>query len=458
MRTAENTLPHSRESEMALLGSFLIDPTLMDVLTELEPADFYLYIHETLFGVMRDVWERGEPLDYVSLVDEIHVRDLDQQVPPSYILELTETTPASVYAPHYLAKVKRYAELRRYIVMATDLARQAFDGTDPDVLFSWLHERLTEINLGKRTDNMLMTWAESFERFDALLAERKRQAQLPVQDREDWTWPWHSWNRRIDPIDPGMVMTLGAADGAGKTVYAESIAEWWARRGHKVVFVHFELNQNLMLERRGSRNSGILRRTLLSGKWSQEEEDWLNLTRDNMKSWQGEINYLHTPGVTIEKAIQELRRLKSLGLCDVVIVDYLEKARASRTQLQAFGSNFNAREADNVEQLKNFAEETATRVLMLTQFSKAAKEMSVEELTRTGIRGAGEKTERANIVVLLHRAISKLGEKDPQGNVLTEPGGYSRKVTVVVNKQTMYATGNFEQYFKGETFQVGDYA
>ena len=458
MVTTEVLLPHNREMEMALLGSFLLDPPLMDVLTDLEPSDFYLHAHSTVFSMMRAVWDRGEPLDYVSLLDEIEARKMDQVVSPGYILDLQNATPASVYASHYAVKVKRYAELRKYIVMAGELARQAYNGSDPDVLFAWLHEQLSEINLGRVTDEALMTWEESFDKYDEILAERKRQAALPVQEKEDWSWPWTSWNRRVDPLDPGMLMTLGAADGAGKTVYAESISEWWARRGHWVVFVHFELNRILVLDRRGSRTSGYERRILASGKLTQEQEEWLDYGKANMKSWPGGIQYLHTPGWTIEKVIQELRRLHAIGRCDAVVVDYLEKAKSSRTQIQLFGPNKDQREADSVEQLKNFAEEVGIRVVMLTQFKKEAKDASVEELTRTGIRGAGEKTEKANLVVLLHRALAKKGETDRDGKVITEPGGYSRMATVIVNKQTMYATGSFTQYFRGETFQVGDYA
>ena len=43
-----------------------------------------------------------------------------------------------------------------------------------------------------------------------------------------------------------------------------------------------------------------------------------------------------------------------------------------------------------------------TPILVLSQFSKAGKNASFKDLDRTDIRGAGEKTEKANVVVLLH--------------------------------------------------------
>ena len=65
-----------------------------------------------------------------------------------------------------------------------------------------------------------------------------------------------------------------------------------------------------------------------------------------------------------------------------------------------FGSNTFQREADNVEQLKNFAESTETPVLMLAQMSKAGKSTKFDDLIAPTC-GAGEKSEKANIVVLL---------------------------------------------------------
>ena len=80
----------------------------------------------------------------------------------------------------------------------------------------------------------------------------------------------------------------------------------------------------------------------------------------------------------MERTISELRRLHADNSLDVVVLDYLEKAAASRRQLQMFGNNTYQREADNVEQLKIFCEQTGVPVLMVAQMSKAGKSESFE--------------------------------------------------------------------------------
>lgn len=229
------------------------------------------------------------------------------------------------------------------------------------------------------------------------------------------------------------------------TIYAECLAEHWARKKNHVVFVHYELNRALMLDRRTARHTGIPRRVLKSGQMTQEQRQRVAQIRPRLLAWDGYITYLHTPGWTMEKTVQELRRLKTQGECDVVVLDYLEKTAASRRQLQMFGTNPFQREADNVEQLKNFAESTETPALMLAQMSKAGKSTSFTNLDRTDMRGAGEKSEKANVVVLLHR------EKESDGS-----GEYSPLVSVRVDKNTVGATGNFVQYMHPELFSVHD--
>jgi len=97
-----------------------------------------------------------------------------------------------------------------------------------------------------------------------------------------------------------------------------------------------------------------------------------------------------------------------------------------------------------VEQLKNFGEATDTPMVMLNQMSKAGKTGSFDKLDRTAMRGAGEKSEKANIVIMLHR------EKID--------GEYSRIVDVMIDKNTLGATGTFTQIMVPERFDIADIA
>lgn len=332
-------------------------------------------------------------------------------------------------------------ELVPFEMLAKEILRRCYADEDATSIRQWLSEQIARMG-GATETNAVLLWEDSFDFYEKLLEQRERDASIPMAERKLLTWPWQSWNNLIDPLEPGLLAVISAPDGTGKTILAESIAEHWARQKSRVVFVHYELNRALMLDRRTSRHTTLTRRELKSGQLDAVQKQRVADMRPRLMAWDGGITYLHTPGWTMERTVEQLRKLRADGLCDVVVLDYLEKNAASRRQLQMYGGNTNQREADNVEQLKNFSEETETPSLMLTQFSKAGKNASFENIDRTDIRGAGEKTEKANIVILMHR------EKTADG--------YSNTINVLVDKNTVGRTGAFKQMMEPEYFRLGD--
>lgn len=330
------------------------------------------------------------------------------------------------------------AENQPLVVLGQELMRRVYADESTADIITWLMAQLHKLG-GAGNGNARLTWEESFELYERILEERAALAALPEGERKVFTWPWSTWNRLIDPLEPGMLAVLAAGDGVGKTIYAENIAEHWAKQGRRVAFLHFELNRAIMLDRRAVRHTGIPRRTLKDGVLTTTERVNVNRAHDRLKDWPGGITYVHTPGWTMERALGEIRSLMDDGLCDMFVVDYLEKAAASLRQQRAFGTNIYAREADDVELLKTFSETVGIPCLLLAQMNKAGKGERFEDLDRTAIRGAGEKTEKANVVVLLHRENAE-----------------SQMVKVRVDKNTLGPTGNFEQVMETARFNVAD--
>lgn len=331
-------------------------------------------------------------------------------------------------------------ELASYEALAKETLRRCMAEEEPADIHKWLGETLARIGGGD--DRAVMTWPESFDLVDRMIEHYEVLANTPADERKTLSWPWQSWNNLIDPLEGGMLGTITAPDGQGKTIYAESLAEHWAAHKNRVVFVHYELNRKLMMLRRIARHTGISVRQVKSGAMTAGEKRLVADMRPRLMGWDGYITYLHTPGWSMERTTAELRRLHAEGECDVVVLDYLEKAAASKRQLQMFGTNIYQREADNVEQLKTFSETVEIPTIMVAQMSKAGKGETFSQVDRSGMRGAGEKSDKSNLVVLLKR--ERMGE------------GYSNEVQVLVDKNTMGATGTFTQIMQPEYFRVGD--
>lgn len=331
-------------------------------------------------------------------------------------------------------------EIATFEALAKEILRRCMADDDPEEMRSWLSMAISRMGIGDN-DSML-TWEDSFFFVDEMINEYERRANIPEADRKLLDWPWPSWNEKVDPIEEGMLGLITAPDGQGKTIYAENIAEHWAKRKNKIVFVHYELNWKLMMLRRTARHTSLTVRMMKEGKLTKAEKDLIVTAKNRMKQWEGNISYLHTPGWTMEKTTAELARLNSEGLCDAVVLDYLEKVASSNRQLKMFGSQHYMREADNVEQLKNFSEQKDVPVIMVAQMSKSGKKTSSHEMDRTDIRGAGEKSDKANLVIILKR--DRVDE------------GYSNTVNGIIDKNTMGATGSFSQIMQPEFYRVGD--
>ena len=130
-----------------------------------------------------------------------------------------------------------------FLELARQLNQRVFAQEAPENIYDWLSGSLGKFRPPDNS-NAIMDWKASFELYDAEIARRIALAQLPESERKQFDWPGrHSWNSLIDPIEAGILVLLAGPDGSGKTTFAECIAEYWARRGQRVVFVHFELSR-----------------------------------------------------------------------------------------------------------------------------------------------------------------------------------------------------------------------
>lgn len=327
----------------------------------------------------------------------------------------------------------------KLLQVCQEFYRHIFAEEAPENIHDWLVQKIEKFS-PEMDASIIMEWPASFEMYAHEIAKRIEFSKLPTEQRLMYNWPWQSWNNLIDPIEAGILVMLSGPDGAGKTTYAECIAEHWARRGLHVAFAHFELSKIIMLDRRAVRHTAIARRRLkLAGELTIKDLADIDVMANRLLAWPGEITYLHTPGQSIEMVLREMNGLKAAGKCDIAIFDYLEKAAPSAAQLKAHGSNQFQREANDVELLKTYSEKAGVPVLTLSQFSKAGKATRLEDLDRNAMRGAGEKSEKANVVILL--------QPDKTSSNL---------INVRLDKNTLGPKGSWQQFFELKQFQIGD--
>ncbi|MGG1991187.1 DnaB-like helicase N-terminal domain-containing protein [Brevibacillus brevis] len=65
-------MPHSEEAEKAVLGAiFCKPPAIAKVIDELTAMDFYRTRHQILYQGMADLYEKGDPIDLVTITSHL---------------------------------------------------------------------------------------------------------------------------------------------------------------------------------------------------------------------------------------------------------------------------------------------------------------------------------------------------------------------------------------------------
>ncbi|MCK4314478.1 MAG: replicative DNA helicase, partial [Anaerolineae bacterium] len=128
MATPDKMIPHNIEAEEAVLGSLLIDPeALFRVSPFLKGEDFYIQKNVWIYEAIFTLHERREPLDFVTLCDELERREQLAEIGgAAYITRLINAVPSAIHVEAYGHIVEQAAIRRRLISAASQIAQLAY--------------------------------------------------------------------------------------------------------------------------------------------------------------------------------------------------------------------------------------------------------------------------------------------------------------------------------------------
>lgn len=132
MPVPDKMIPQNVEAEEAVLGSLLIDPeALFRVAPFLAAEDFYVQKNGWIYQAILSLHERREPVDFVTLCDELERRgQLEEVGGAAYITSLINAVPSAIHAEAYGRIVEQAAIRRRLIGAATQIAQLAYQESE----------------------------------------------------------------------------------------------------------------------------------------------------------------------------------------------------------------------------------------------------------------------------------------------------------------------------------------
>ena len=445
------------DAEIAVLAAMRLDTQVaIDMAQKLTADDFSDPRRQVVFEAMYNLLRGVETIDLAAIhaecVSIVRERKLKYAIDLAYLETLDKGDARRVAM--YSNTVKRLAWLRQAGDFAFWLAQELQTRPDPNELFTAAQERWQVLQPKREVSNFVYGW-DTLKAHKEVIRKRAAERAEGIVTRFDW--PWFSWNHngRVRPLRRGMVGILAAPDGQGKTTYLEQIAEHWASNGHHVVYVHLEDSWEYKLDRRLCRCAMVSMDRLEAGDFSADETQRVESAYLDMAQWADYLHYYHAAGENMATIVRELEARVTEGVCDAVVFDYLDKVQPSRGQAKLYAENSWERQANDMEQLKSFAEKANVPVFTATQGNKQMQEGGVQ--TRQAIQGSGQKSQKAQLVMILTRdLVGENGLRDRDGKLVAEAGEYSPIAKLRIDKQNIGKTGELQQYIAGKYFTVRD--
>lgn len=126
--------PQNLDAERSVLGGILLDnAALRDVAQHLEPPDFYREAHRYVYAAMVAISNRHEPIDRVTVKDQLTRQGLFAAVGGDDFVDLLDkVVPSASNLAYYARIVAQKAQARRVIEAATAIAIDGYEQQDDE--------------------------------------------------------------------------------------------------------------------------------------------------------------------------------------------------------------------------------------------------------------------------------------------------------------------------------------
>lgn len=395
--SAERIPPQNLEAEMALIGSVLIDREIMALVTEMiSPQDFYSHIHEQLFTALAHLFERGEPLDKITLVEELRRRgQLERVGGPAYISSMMEAIPTAASSEYYARIIREKALLRGLIHIGSQVATLGFESED-DVESALDKSEQLIYEIGRRQSRGDFTpisklLKPAFEQIDKLYHDQGQKTGLTsgFRDIDQYTAGLH----------PGNFIILAARPAMGKTSMALNMAAAAAKEsGLPIAIFSLEMTNEELVSRLLCAESRIDAQRLRKGNLAPE--DWEKISYGMGVLSEMPIYVDDSGAVTVTELRSRCRRLHSSVGLGAVFIDYLQLVRPSALNRNA---NRNEELSDICRVLKATAKELKIPIIALAQLNRAVESRQDKRPMLADLRDSGSIEQEADLVAFLYR-------------------------------------------------------
>jgi replicative DNA helicase len=401
--------PHNTEAEAAVLGGLLIDRDAIGrVATILRPQDFYRGRNSTIYEAMLALYERREPIDYLTLSDELQrTGRYDEVGGLVYLSSLFTEVPTSLHVEQYARIVEAAALRRRIIGAAGRIAALGYDESlettkaleeAEQTLFA-VAERRASRDFQKLADVLRAYWEELL-----LAADVDRlQRGIPTDFKD--------LDKLLGGLQRSDLVIVAARPSMGKSSFALCLARNAAVRfGATAGIFSLEMSMAQLAQRLLFSESGVDSSRLRQATLGQVERRKLAEALGVLAS--APIYLDDTPNIPLSELRAKARRLHHEVGLDLLVVDYLQL-------IQGTGRENRVNEISEISRsLKGLARELNVPVVALSQLSRAVESRSPHIPMLSDLRESGSIEQDADVVMFIYR--EEVYERDTENKGIAE--------------------------------------
>ncbi|MFO7839069.1 MAG: replicative DNA helicase [Desulfosalsimonadaceae bacterium] len=387
--------PQNLDAEESLISAILLDNnTLLDILDILSPLDFYKTAHQTIFEAITELFNRGEPIDLVTLADHIKSKNQLESIGGAvYLARLVDTAPVPSNAKNYAVIIRDKAALRRLITAASRITTNCFENSaNVEDVIDYAEKTIFEISENKSKQSIFPISKIIESNIDTLEARRGDKSLLSGVP---------TGYKKLDTLTSGLqnsdLAIIAARPGMGKTAFALNLARNAAVAGEfPVAFFSLEMSKEQLSMRLLCAEARLDSARLRDGFFSDDE--WMKLIHAADTLSNAPIYIDDSPELSpleVKTKARRLRREKGIGM---ILIDYL--------QLMKPGSSKERRELEISEMsrsLKGLAKELDIPIVALSQLNRRLEERQDKRPQLSDLRESGALEQDADLVMFIYR-------------------------------------------------------
>lgn len=432
--------PQNIDAEKSVLGSLMLDKNAIIKVTDiLADGDFYKENHNAIYHTMLELYEKGEPIDSLSVTNRLRgANKLEKIGGVSYLTELVSTIPTAAHVAYYAKIIHQKRILRDLIEASYHISQLGYqENEEVDNLLDKAEQSIFNISQKSLTQEFApikSTLEEAFDRLDNLHNGQGALRGVPTGFMD------------LDNLLSGMqrsdLIILAARPSLGKTSLALDIARHVAKEKIPVGIFSLEMSRHDIVDRVLAAEAGISLYNLRRGHLSADGED-----NDFVRFQEAIAELSETPlfindagSPNILQIRTMARRLQSNSGLGLLVVDYLQLIQPTNSH------DSEVRQVTEISRsLKSLAKELNVPILALSQLSRAPEIRPDQRPRLSDLRSSGSIEQDADVVMFIYRE-DRTKKEEGQKQTNAKPN----VADILVEKHRNGPTGSVKLYFHPE--------